>query len=151
MSHPDNDASASFAQTTVEFTLDDSDDEDLRSEIGAGANEVYEMSDRQRIGGGPSAIWDVAADEDDEDEGNTHLQPLVDRRRPSGGSAVSADSFQLYTPDEDHAVRRKFDRKLVLFVALLFMLSFLDRSSMFSFPLCPLECSIELGPADRNL
>jgi hypothetical protein len=26
-------------------------------------------------------------------------------------------------------VRRKFDRKLVLFVALLYMLSFLDRSS----------------------
>jgi hypothetical protein len=34
-----------------------------------------------------------------------------------------------YTPDEEGAVVRKLDRKLVLFVALLYMLSFLDRSS----------------------
>lgn len=36
---------------------------------------------------------------------------------------------QLYTPEEERAVVRKFDRKLVVFVALLYMLSFLDRSS----------------------
>ncbi|KFY08226.1 hypothetical protein V492_06427 [Pseudogymnoascus sp. VKM F-4246] len=48
------------------------------------------------------------------------------RRR---GSASSTQSFQLYTPDEERAVVRKFDKRLVLFVALLYMLSFLDRSS----------------------
>ncbi|KFX94048.1 hypothetical protein V490_04545 [Pseudogymnoascus sp. VKM F-3557] len=47
---------------------------------------------------------------------------------PRRGSASSAQSFQLYTPDEERAVVRKFDRRLVLFVALLYMLSFLDRS-----------------------
>lgn len=35
-----------------------------------------------------------------------------------------------YTPDEEAAVVRKLDRRLVVFVAGLYMLSFLDRSSM---------------------
>ena len=64
-----------------------------------------------------------------------------DSRSPSfsGDDASDAsDVFELlppgqppagYTPAEDAAVRRKFDRRLVLFVALLFLLSFLDRSS----------------------
>lgn len=45
------------------------------------------------------------------------------------GSASTIHSYQLYTPDEERRVIRKFDRRLVLFVALLYMLSFLDRSS----------------------
>lgn len=47
-----------------------------------------------------------------------------------GGSHTSARTFMLYTPDEEQSVIRKFDSRLVLFVALLYMLSFLDRSSM---------------------
>lgn len=50
------------------------------------------------------------------------------------GSFSTVHSFQLYTPDEERAVVRKFDRKLVLFVALLYMLSFLDRSSLLPSP-----------------
>jgi hypothetical protein len=34
-----------------------------------------------------------------------------------------------YTVEEEKAIVRKFDRRLVLFMALLYMLSFLDRSS----------------------
>lgn len=34
-----------------------------------------------------------------------------------------------YTDEEEKAVIHKFDRRLVLFMALLYMLSFLDRSS----------------------
>ncbi|KAI9649937.1 hypothetical protein NHQ30_002522 [Ciborinia camelliae] len=59
-------------------------------------------------------------------------------RDESGGrrsSFSTVHSYQLYTPDEERTVVRKFDRKLVLFVALLYMLSFLDRSSMFFDPL----------------
>jgi hypothetical protein len=41
----------------------------------------------------------------------------------------SAKNYELYTPEEDRAVRRKLDRKLVGFLALLYALSFLDRSS----------------------
>ena len=45
-----------------------------------------------------------------------------------------AESFELYTPDEERSVVRKLDRHLVLFVAFLYMLSFLDRSSKFYHP-----------------
>lgn len=105
------DASPSFAQTGAEFTLDDSDEEavddfDLRDEVGG--DEAYEMVSEREVS------------RDRGSDGFLH-------DRPMSGSTVA--SFQLYTPDEEIAVRRKFDRKLVLFVALLFMLSFLDRSS----------------------
>ena len=50
--------------------------------------------------------------------------------RSSRPSASTLRSFVLYTPDEERSVIRKFDHRLVLFVALLYMLSFLDRSSM---------------------
>lgn len=46
----------------------------------------------------------------------------------SAGQSSQQD-FELYTPDEEKAVVKKFDRRLVLFIALLYMLSFLDRSS----------------------
>ena len=70
-------------------------------------------------------------EQDDEEEGASgprfgHRSAV--RRRTSIASTVA--SFQLYTPDEERRVVRKFDRRLVLFVALLYMLSFLDRSSM---------------------
>ncbi|KAI4211597.1 MAG: hypothetical protein LQ351_005638 [Letrouitia transgressa] len=42
----------------------------------------------------------------------------------------SQQDFELYTPDEERAVVKKFDRRLVLFIALLYMLSFLDRSNI---------------------
>ncbi len=54
--------------------------------------------------------------------------PNFSRARRASASTVR--SFMLYTPDEERSVIRKFDKKLVLFVALLYMLSFLDRSSM---------------------
>lgn len=41
-----------------------------------------------------------------------------------------------YTAEEERAVVSKFDRRLVLFVAFLYMLSFLDRSSS-SYPPLP--------------
>lgn len=59
---------------------------------------------------------------------------------PRRGSTSSTQSFQLYTPDEERAVVRKFDKRLVLFVALLYMLSFLDRSSMYPVLNCGGSC-----------
>lgn len=47
-----------------------------------------------------------------------------------------------YTRDEERGVVRKLDRRLVLFMALLYMLSFLDRSSMSSLG--------EMGPHERH-
>lgn len=60
---------------------------------------------------------DAEADDDDE---------LPYARR---ASIDSAQSYELYTPDEDRMVLRKLDRQLVAFMALLYCLSFLDRSS----------------------
>ncbi|KAF1846583.1 uncharacterized protein K460DRAFT_377746 [Cucurbitaria berberidis CBS 394.84] len=57
-----------------------------------------------------------------EDDG---LLPSI--RRPS---LDSVQSYELYTPDEDRAVLKKLDRRLVLFMALLYCLSFLDRSNI---------------------
>lgn len=51
-------------------------------------------------------------------------------RRARRTSDETEQSFMLYTPDEERSVVNKFDRRLVLFIALLYMLSFLDRSSM---------------------
>ena len=64
-------------------------------------------------------------EEDEKDEDDEDDTPFRARR----GSASTTQSFMLYTPDEERAVIKKFDRKLVSFVSLLYMLSFLDRSS----------------------
>lgn len=130
-------ASPSFAQTGAELDLDSSEDDlfnlddydedeyeeavDLQSEVGG--SEAYELRG-MRAGGslspGPRP-------------GSSRSAASSRRRarRRRRGSASTAASYKLYTPDEEAAVRRKFDRKLVLFVSLLYLLSFVDRSSAF--------------------
>ncbi|KAH8172810.1 major facilitator superfamily protein [Sarocladium implicatum] len=149
----------SFAQTGAEFTLDlSSDDEDLRSEVtghsaGAEAYEMREPRGHSVSGGagegssrGAAAMWDAVADEDDdeEDEDDAFDRSRARHRRFSGTSTVA--SFQLYTPDEDAAVRRKFDRRLVLFVALLYMLSFLDRSNIGNARIAGMDADLQTDP-----
>ena len=46
------------------------------------------------------------------------------------GVKRAINNFMWYTPDEEKHVVRIFDRRLALFVAFLYLLSFLDRSSM---------------------
>ncbi len=106
-----------------------------------GEEEGIELRD---LGGGSKAIGvddEGNGEEDDEEEEEEEEEAeggdlrAVSRGRKEGGarraSVSTVASFQLYTPDEERAVVRKFDRKLVIFVALLYMLSFLDRSSEF--------------------
>ncbi|KAF2157314.1 MFS general substrate transporter [Myriangium duriaei CBS 260.36] len=57
-------------------------------------------------------------------------------------------SFELYTPDEEYAVRRKLDVRLVGFVAVLYALSFLDRSNIGNAQLAGL--SRDLGISDAQ-
>jgi hypothetical protein len=76
-----------------------------------------------------SRVGRAAGDDEDEEEEEEDDEREKYSRRRRGTSISTVQSFQLYTPDEERAVVRKFDRKLVLFVALLYMLSFLDRSS----------------------
>ncbi|KAI4623795.1 hypothetical protein J4E80_003607 [Alternaria sp. BMP 0032] len=58
----------------------------------------------------------------EEDEG---FLPSIRR-----ASLDSVQSYELYTPEEDRTVLKKLDRRLVAFMALLYMLSFLDRSNI---------------------
>ena len=67
--------------------------------------------------------------------------PRFSRARQHSVSDVSSHTLDIltdqdaagdptaYTSEEERAVVRKLDRRLVLFLALLYMLSFLDRSS----------------------
>ncbi|KAF4843096.1 MFS transporter prlL [Colletotrichum siamense] len=110
--------SPSVAQTAEfdldgNFELDDTEGDLQFREAELGGGQAYELK----------SLVNPAGKKDDGGEDD----PFSSRRRMSN-STVS--SFQLYTPDEESAVVRKFDRRLVLFVALLFMLSFLDRSNI---------------------
>lgn len=122
---PDS-SSLSNARLTPDSDSDDSDME--MSELG----ESYKL---QRRESDPEKVWNGdGGEEEDEGEEEEEYEDSGRRRRTS---VSTVQSYQLYTPDEERAVVRKFDRKLVLFVALLYMLSFLDRSSTASFPLKP--------------
>lgn len=93
------------------------------------AQEGYELNDlsmRNVQSGYSSADSDVA-------DSDTRPDDKMQSHKFFRDSASTAQSFMLYTPDEERAVIRKFDYKLVLFVAFLYMLSFLDRSSMSPF------------------
>lgn len=102
---------------------------DLDVEMGELGGESYKLQQHPRH----TSEKAVNEDEDDDEDGDEGT--YGDGRMGRRGSASTVQSYQLYTPDEERAVVKKFDRNLVLFVAVLYMLSFLDRSSMF-----PLSC-----------
>ena len=81
---------------------------------------------------------DADFEKSDSDDGNG-----FSFNKPRTGSTSTAQSFKLYTPDEERTVKRKFDRRLVLFVAFLYMLSFLDRSS--TYPSLPILRGFSFG------
>jgi hypothetical protein len=124
----------SSADTSERRLTPDNDGSDDYEAMAAG--EAYELQDRSFAGGpreSENALFDEDDDvdyEDDDETSQKHATP--DQSRLSIPSTVA--SFQLYTPDEERAIVAKFDRKLVLFVAFLYMLSFLDRSSMSCLP-----------------
>lgn len=81
---------------------------------------------------------EYAVDVDEKDSGEGYeLEEGIGNKHDEDGRRSSSEErpsrprqpTQLYTPEEEQAVVRKFDRRLVVFLALLYMLSFLDRSS----------------------
>ena len=74
-----------------------------------------------------------------------HSQNATLLPSPRRFSMSSVQSIELYTPDEDRAVLRKLDRRLVSFMAILYCLSFLDRSSTET-----LACTTWAGMADTG-
>lgn len=80
-----------------------------------GRNGNLEMFELQTLSERPDKVVEALDlnDDDDDESQNSLIIP----------------TFTLFTPDEEAAILKKFDRRLVLFIALLYMLSFLDRSS----------------------
>ncbi|KAL3427436.1 major facilitator superfamily transporter [Phlyctema vagabunda] len=112
---PHNLSSPDSPSTSAQFTpQSDSDDSDF------GENgESFKMKTRRR-----DAEKQTSSYEDGVADG---LEAHNNTRR---ASMSTIQSFQLYTPDEERRVVRKLDKHLVLFVALLYCLSFLDRSNI---------------------
>ncbi|KAK3944868.1 high-affinity nicotinic acid transporter [Diplogelasinospora grovesii] len=84
-------------------------------------------------------------DSDGEDEEEEEGQE-PEQRRGRTRRRDSAASFQLYTPDEEARVVRKFDRRLVVFVAVLYMLSFLDRSNIGNARIAGMDADLQPSP-----
>ncbi|KAF7861721.1 uncharacterized protein EAF02_010675 [Botrytis sinoallii] len=137
---------------------DDSDDSDseLDMDMGMGMrggeraqNDSYKMQRWQPVDREKGKFKEVKkADLDldldlnnDMDSDDDVYRDETSRRR---GSFSTVQSYQLYTPDEERTVVRKFDRKLVVFVALLYMLSFLDRSNIGNAKIAGLERDLHL-------
>lgn len=76
-------------------------------------------------GGDGEVVYDTFRESDEEDSSQLRRR----RGRPRGRKEF------LYTSEEENRVIRKFDWHLVGFLALLYSLSFLDRSSKFSSPI----------------
>ncbi|KAG4413696.1 hypothetical protein IFR04_013165 [Cadophora malorum] len=117
---------------------DSENDSDLDLDMGE-VGESFKMQRRGRdVEKGGVGDKEGLNDQDDEEDDYT----TTGRRRAASISTVQ--SYQLYTPDEERAVVRKFDRKLVLFVALLYMLSFLDRSNIGNAKIAGLDLDLDL-------
>src|SRR5271154_2146227 len=76
---------------------------------------------------------------DDSDSENS-----LDKEQTQRLRRVSTQSKN-YTDEEEKRVIRKFDRRLVLFLALLYMLSFLDRSNIGNARIAGLETTLSLS------
>jgi hypothetical protein len=117
-SHPTSPQASSQGSSTSPPTrytpdLDSEDEEEPYILAGDGDGNGYEMTELNTRGKARDA--ETAHDAEDglgsDDEDDTWVDRTTSRR-------TSVQSFELYTPDEERAVRRKLDTHLVLFVAL---------------------------------
>lgn len=125
-SAPAADGSLEPHSSAVPMGSDVASDSDLDATGADGEPETYELKDLSASSHGKSRGLEAALEPEFDDSDNDEDHSPKARRE----SASTTQSFMLYTPDEERAVVKKFDRRLVLFVAFLYMLSFLDRSSM---------------------
>lgn len=124
--------------TSTRLTPDSDSEEDVVLE-GLEAEEGYELKPLNKHGKGHASEDE---DEDcDEDAGAEDNEQAARKRR----RRASAASFELYTPDEERRVLRKLDTRLVIFVALLYMMSFLDRSNIGNAKVAGMEQDLHLS------
>ncbi|KAI1505386.1 major facilitator superfamily domain-containing protein [Biscogniauxia marginata] len=131
--------------------------------LGFGDAEAYELEDRNARGSSESRAIEVAEEEEkeeDDDDGTEDGDGDYDDGGPERGggeprtrrtSESTIASFQLYTPDEEHAVVRKFDRRLVVFLAVCYMMSFLDRSNIGNARIAGMEEDLQTRPPREDL
>jgi len=124
-------ASPSTSPPSARFTPDSDSDDESDSEARTGNNE-FEQTFRLK-----KSTWRQEKNSSPGSSSNGEYGiALIGPEKHHGprdvrlASDSTVHSFMLYTPDEERAVVRKFDRRLVLFMALLYMLSFLDRSNI---------------------
>lgn len=109
--------------STKADSIDDDSDLDVLSGYGD-LERTFELEDL--TGNADASSFQGSAFGDGYEKANMHEEKAPRRKRSKKAR------FLLYTPAEERAVLRKLDRRLVLFMALLYMLSFLDRSSKYS-------------------
>lgn len=97
--------------------IEDDSDLDVLSE-----QEDFERDFELRDLAGTSGLWASAVH-------HGYLDANMNEEKPPRPRRSKKPRFLLYTPEEERTVLKKLDRRLVLFMALLYMLSFLDRSS----------------------
>lgn len=73
-------------------------------------------------------------------DSSLHSSALSEDRPSRHSEQYVAENSNTFTANEERAVVKKLDRHLVLFLAFLYMLSFLDRSSMLIRDLKSLFC-----------
>lgn len=123
---PGRSSDAASSSSSAHFTPDADSDDGL--EVTGPLDELsgipLKRLSHDEVDRGAARVYD---EEEDDSQDDSDSEDGFDRRK---ARRASVQSFELYTPDEERAVIRKLDRKLVLFVALLYMLSFLDRSNI---------------------
>ncbi|EGS21223.1 uncharacterized protein CTHT_0030700 [Thermochaetoides thermophila DSM 1495] len=96
----------------------------------------------------PQMISDVEDDEyksdDDEEAGRVAARRLTPGRQPPAPRWRSPRKW--FTQEEEQAVVRKFDRKLVVFVAGLYLLAFLDRSNIGNARIAGMDDDLQSSP-----
>ncbi|KAI7660031.1 MFS general substrate transporter [Hortaea werneckii] len=118
---PESSGSSSAQVGSNRYTPEEGSDDDELEDLEE--SEGYELKRLKKSGSKRGSTVEDAIGDDDHDDDEDEV-PATRRR------TASVASFELYTPDEEHRVRRKLDTHLVLFVAMLYMMSFLDRSNI---------------------
>ncbi|KAI7548947.1 MFS general substrate transporter [Hortaea werneckii] len=118
---PESSGSSSAHVGSNRYTPEEGSDDDELEDLEE--SEGYELKRLNKSGSKRRSTVEDAIGDDDHDDVEDEV-PATRRR------TASVASFELYTPDEEHRVRRKLDTHLVLFVAMLYMMSFLDRSNI---------------------
>jgi len=112
--------SSDGSATSTRLTPESNSDNDTQSPVGS--RDVENSYPLQHISRHGSSKTTSAETEHEGEEKESFLRPAASHDVEHGSQFSDA---------EESAVLKKLDRRLVSFMALLYMLSFLDRSSMF--------------------